>query len=89
VAALGDGLTHTIDAKPVKKIAIPADWSAVVKRDAHEARGIQTRVRSEFQNAFAEQLVCAGLERGEGQSQYLLYRPGDIGIADCQLPIAD
>lgn len=89
VSALGDGLTHTIDAQPVKKIAIPPDWSAVVKRDAHEAREMQTRVRSEFQSAFAEQLVCAGLERGDGQSQYLLYRSGDLGIADFQLPIAN
>jgi hypothetical protein len=75
---------HTIDAEPVKKIAIPAEWSAVVKRDAYEARDMQTRVRNEFQSAFAEKLVCAGLERGDGESHYLLYRASDIDIGDCQ-----
>ncbi|HET8782954.1 MAG TPA: GNAT family N-acetyltransferase [Pyrinomonadaceae bacterium] len=78
VAALGAGEMHAIEAPPVKKIAIPADWSAVVKRDVGEAREIQLRVRAEFQNAFAEQLVCASLERGDGESRYLLYRPNDL-----------
>jgi predicted GNAT superfamily acetyltransferase len=89
VAALGAGLTHAIDAQPAKKIAIPSDWSAVVKRDANEARDMQARVRSEFQSAFAEQLVCAGLERVDDESRYLLYRASDLGIADFQLPIAN
>ena len=78
VSALAAGLTNTIDAEPVKTIAIPTDWSAVVKRDTHEARETQVRVRTEFQNAFAEQLVCAGFERGDGESRYLLYRPDDL-----------
>ena len=81
VTALGAGLTHTIEAQPVTSIAIPTDWSAVVKRDFEEARDMQTRVRTEFQNAFAQQLVCAGLERGTGESRYLLYRKSDLGIA--------
>jgi hypothetical protein len=89
VSALSEGLAHTIDAQPVKSIAIPTEWSAVVKRDAQEACDMQARVRTEFQNAFAEQLVCAGFERGTDQSRYLLFRPGDLGIANCQLPMAD
>ena len=89
VAALGQGLTYAIDAQPAKKIAIPTDWSALVKRDAQEARDMQTRVRSEFQSAFAEQFVCAGLERDKDESRYLLYRSGDLGIADFQLPSAN
>jgi predicted GNAT superfamily acetyltransferase len=78
VSALAAGLTHTIDAQPVKSIAIPTDWSAVLKRDTQEARAEQSRIRSEFQNAFAEELVCAGFERGTDQSRYLLFRPGDL-----------
>jgi predicted GNAT superfamily acetyltransferase len=78
VVALGEGKAHTIEAEPVKAIAVPTEWSAVVKRDAREARDMQTRVRTEFQQAFAEQLVCAGFERGEAQSRYLLFRPGDL-----------
>ncbi|HEU4433877.1 MAG TPA: GNAT family N-acetyltransferase [Pyrinomonadaceae bacterium] len=78
VVTLGEGRAHTIDAQPVKTIAIPTEWSAVVKRDAQEARDMQTRVRNEFQAAFAEQLVCAGLERGDNESRYLLFRPNDL-----------
>lgn len=78
VAALAAGLSNTIDAQPVRTIAIPTDWSAVVRRDPNEARDMQTRVRAEFQSAFAEELVCAGLERGNGESRYLLFRPGDL-----------
>jgi predicted GNAT superfamily acetyltransferase len=78
VAELSEGLTNTIDAQPVKTIAIPTDWTAVIKKDAQEALDMQSRVRSEFQNAFAEELVCAAFERGTEQSQYLLFRPGDL-----------
>jgi predicted GNAT superfamily acetyltransferase len=78
VSALSAGLTHTIDAQPVRSIAIPTDWSAVVKRSAEEARDLQVRVRTQFQNAFAEQLACAGFERGAEESRYLLFRPGDL-----------
>lgn len=78
VVALGEGREHRIDAEPVKTIAIPVDWSSVVKNNPQAAVAEQARVRSEFQNAFAEQLVCAGLERGADESRYLLYRPGDL-----------
>lgn len=84
VSALAAGLPSTIDAQPVKKIAIPTDWATVVKRNAQEARDEQARVRTEFRNAFAEQLVCAAFERGTEQSQYLLFRPEDLDIAHWQ-----
>lgn len=89
VVALAAGLTHTIDAKPVKSITIPAEWSIFVKDNAAAARAEQARVRTEFQNAFAEQLVCAGFERGADESHYLLYRPEDLEIANSQLPNAN
>ena len=78
VTALAAGLSHTIEAEPVRTIAIPHQWSAVLKRNAQEACDMQARVRSEFQNAFADQLVCAGLERDEQESRYLLYRSNDL-----------
>ena len=87
VVALGEGVEHKIEAQPVTSIAIPAEWSTLVKTDPQRARDEQTRVRTEFKAAFAEQLVCAGFERGTEQSRYLLYRPETI--ADCQMPIAD
>lgn len=78
VTALAAGNAITIDAQPVKTIAIPTYWSEVVKRNTQEARDEQTRVRTEFQSAFAEKLVCAGFERGDEQSRYLLFQPGDL-----------
>lgn len=78
VVALGEGREHTIDAEPVKEIAIPAEWGAFVKNNPQAAVAEQARVRVEFHNAFAEQLVCAGLKRGADHSYYLLYRPGDL-----------
>jgi len=74
VVALAEGVEHKIEAQPVTSIAIPAEWSTLVKTDAQQARDQQTRVRTEFKAAFAEQLVCAGFERGTEQSRYLLYR---------------
>ena len=73
VVALGSGSTQDIEAKPVASVAIPAEWSAFVKRDKQEAREVQARVRSEFKKLFAEGLVCAALERGAEQSRYLLF----------------
>ena len=82
VSALSIGVPDTLKAQPAKKISIPSEWSAVLRRDAQAAIDMQARVRSEFQNAFDEQLVCAGLEREIDESRYLLYRPEDLGIAD-------
>lgn len=79
VSALATGVANTIDAQPVTSIAIPTEWSVFVKQGGAEAaREEQARVRSEFQNAFAEQLVCAGFERGTDRSRYLLFRPNEL-----------
>lgn len=78
VAALAEGLEHEIEAQPVKTISIPVEWSVLVKNDAQRARDEQARVRNEFYAAFAEQLVCAGFERGAEHARYLLYRRADV-----------
>jgi hypothetical protein len=57
----------------VTSIAIPAEWTALVKQDPKRARDEQTRVREEFTKAFEQRLICAGFERGEKESRYLLY----------------
>jgi hypothetical protein len=59
--------------KRVSTISIPTDWNALVKRDAQRARDEQTRVRGEFHKAFAEKLICAGFERGDESSRYVLF----------------
>jgi len=56
-------------------VAIPSQWSTLVKSDPKRALAEQSRVREEFKNAFARGLVCAGFERGEERSRYLLFNP--------------
>ena len=73
VHALAKGAEAPFEGKRVATIAIPADWNVFVKRDVQRARDEQTRVREEFQRAFAQGLVCAGFERGEEQSRYVLF----------------
>lgn len=73
VHALANGAEAPFEGKRVGTIAIPADWNALVKRDVERARDEQTRVREEFQRAFAEKLICAGFERGQEQSRYVLF----------------
>lgn len=72
VAAFERGETTNLS-EPVAAIEIPANWQAIVESDIKKAREEQLRVRREFQNAFAEGLTCAGFERGEKTSKYLLY----------------
>jgi predicted GNAT superfamily acetyltransferase len=74
VVALGSGLTPAIEESPVASVAIPAEWSALVKRDTQRARDVQARVRTEFKRLFAEGLVCKAFERGEQESRYLLFK---------------
>ncbi|HEX5885557.1 MAG TPA: hypothetical protein VFY67_13530, partial [Pyrinomonadaceae bacterium] len=73
VVALAAGTVAPVEAKPVMTVTIPAEWTVLVKQDVSRARDEQARVREEFKKAFAQQLICAGFERGEQQSRYLLF----------------
>src|SRR5689334_6746920 len=73
VVALGSRLPASTEAQPVASVAIPNEWSALVKSDPQRARDTQARVRAEFTKAFAEGLVCEGFERGDEESRYLLF----------------
>lgn len=78
VTALGEGQSCALAASPSASISIPADWTAAVKQDVQRARETQARVRTEFKDAFASGLVCAAFQRGDKESQYLLFRPEDL-----------
>jgi predicted GNAT superfamily acetyltransferase len=75
VSALASGSAAGIGARPVATVEIPIEWNALVKQDVSRARDEQARVRAEFKRAFERRLICAGLERGEEQSRYLLFEP--------------
>ena len=64
--------------EPAATIAIPAEWSTVIRTDVKRARAEQERVRSEFKTALNEGLICAGFKRGEERSHYLLFEPQNI-----------
>jgi predicted GNAT superfamily acetyltransferase len=73
VHALGKGTDAPFAGKRAGTIAVPSDWNSFLKRDAERARDEQTRVREEFKRAFADGLVCAGFERGQEESRYVLF----------------
>jgi len=73
VRALASGANAANEREAVASVAIPAQWSALVKEDAQRARDEQARVRVEFQKALAQGLICAGFERGETESKYLFF----------------
>jgi predicted GNAT superfamily acetyltransferase len=73
VCGLANGSAVAFERKPAGSVSIPAQWSALVKSDPKRALAEQARVREEFKKAFEQGLVCAGFERGEEQSKYLLF----------------
>ncbi len=73
VRALASGSAVTMDKEPATIVAIPSEWTSLVKHDPQRARDEQARVRAEFTRAFEDDLVCAGFERGTEQSQYLFF----------------
>jgi predicted GNAT superfamily acetyltransferase len=80
VHELARGTAVTFTGKQVGSVAIPAQWNALVKSDPKRALEEQARVREEFKKAFEQGLICAGFERGEEQSKYLLFEREDSGF---------
>jgi predicted GNAT superfamily acetyltransferase len=75
VEAFSRGAAFQIEAAPVAAVAIPAEWSTLIRIDVERARAEQVRVRTDFKSAFNDGLVCAGFERGQEYSKYLLFKP--------------
>ncbi len=73
VRELANGSAVQFRGEQVSSVSIPSQWNALVKGDPKRALEEQARVREEFKNAFARGLICAGFERGEEQSRYLLF----------------
>jgi predicted GNAT superfamily acetyltransferase len=77
VDALAERSTATIESRLSSvsgaTIAIPPNWSNLIKDDPVHARREQLRVRKEFEKAFASGLVCSRFERNALTPRYLLY----------------
>ena len=72
VTALSKGENFSETARVVKTIEIPPNWTDMVKTDLKTAIAEQTRVKHEFQAAFAEGLICREFERSDTNPKYLL-----------------
>ncbi|HST50472.1 MAG TPA: GNAT family N-acetyltransferase [Pyrinomonadaceae bacterium] len=73
VEALSRGDKPEPPGEPAAAVEIPANWGALVGEDAESARRELLRVRTEFQNALAGGLVCAGFERDSSRPRYLFF----------------
>ncbi|HEX8178592.1 MAG TPA: hypothetical protein VF525_03525 [Pyrinomonadaceae bacterium] len=73
VEACARAATPMIEQEPAAAIVIPADWTALMHADIARARAELQRVRTEFQQAFAAGLVCAGFDRDQARPRYLFY----------------
>jgi predicted GNAT superfamily acetyltransferase len=71
--ALSKGENFVETGKAAQTIEIPNDWNALVAANHEKAIAEQTRIKEEFQKAFAEGLICKGFERSETNPRYLLY----------------
>lgn len=56
-----------------REIAIPTDWSELVRSVPEAAIAEQVRIKYEFEDAFSKGLICRGFERDSTAPKYLLY----------------
>ncbi|HEX8370844.1 MAG TPA: GNAT family N-acetyltransferase [Pyrinomonadaceae bacterium] len=73
VAALAKGENLAETGTVARTIEIPNDWNNLVAASPEKAIAEQTRIKEEFQKAFAEALICKGFERSETNPRYLLF----------------
>ncbi len=78
VNALSNGEVFTETVEAAKKIEIPNDWNELVKTNPQKAVAEQTRIKNEFQKAFAENLVAGKFIRNETAPCYLLFKSNSI-----------
>lgn len=74
VKMLAKGEKFVESGEIIGTISIPNDWNNLVKQSPEKAIAEQSRVKEEFQKAFAENLICKGFERNEENPKYLLYK---------------
>jgi predicted GNAT superfamily acetyltransferase len=75
VVALSKGEKFQHTEEVVRKIEIPNSWNQLLKENPSKAIAEQQRIRKEFEEAFAEGLVCKSFERDQQRPKYLLFKP--------------
>lgn len=74
VVALSKGQKHEETREIAREIQIPVDWDQLLKQDPKRAIEEQNRIKREFQEAFADGLICRGFKRDDKNPRYLLFR---------------
>ena len=74
VTALLKGENFTETSTVVRTVEIPNDWNNLVATNPEKAIAEQTRIKQEFQTAFAEGLICRRFQRSETNPKYLLFK---------------
>ena len=74
VKKLASGEEFIEKSESIKTIEIPANWNQLVETNAIKAIEEQARIKTEFQTAFSEKLICRGFQRSETNPRYLLYK---------------
>ena len=74
VIALSNGEKHFESPEAITTIEIPNDWNALVATNPQKAINEQTRIKKEFQSAFAENLFAGGFQKSETNPKYLLFK---------------
>ena len=74
VIALSKGENYTEKREIAETIEIPKDWSKILNSDPEVAKIEQKKIKSKFQNAFSNGLICRGFMRGEENPKYLFYK---------------
>ncbi len=74
VIKLASGENYVETGKIARTIEIPNDWNYLLKTDTEFAKSEQTRVKNEFEKAFAENLICKSFVRDEQKPKYLLFK---------------
>ena len=75
VERLSKGENYAETNAVVRQIELNFDWNELVTNDALRAVAEQNRMKTEFQAAFAENLVCRAFKRSAETSTYLLFDP--------------
>ena len=70
--AAGEKFVETQD--PARTVEIPNDWYGLVEQSSEKALAEQSRIRKEFEDAFAARLVGRGFARNDNHPKYLLYK---------------
>lgn len=72
--SLAGGASFTETGEPAAEIEVPNNWNELVEADPKGAIEVQTRIRNEFESAFAEGLIGRGFRRDNKHPKFLLYR---------------